>query len=207
MSVIRPNTDELGAIANSLGIRLTAQQLDDYQCVLQANFDAYDVLDQQPDFLPEVTYPRSAGHVPSAAQNRLGAWQCQAHIQGNSAGPLSGKTLVIKDNIAVAGLPMLNGSFTLDGYRPEVDATVVTRLLDAGASVAGKAVCEALCFSGDRTPLPADRCTTRCVRATPPAVRPQVVQRWSPRVKSIWRWAAIRADRCASPPRSVACME
>jgi amidase len=148
MSVIRPNTDELGVIANRLGIHLTPKQLDEYQSVLQANFDAYDVLDQQADFLPEVTYPRSAGHVPSAAQNRLGAWQCQAHIQGNRAGPLSGKTLVIKDNIAVAGLPMLNGSFTLDGYRPEVDATVVTRLLDAGASVAGKAVCEALCFSG-----------------------------------------------------------
>ncbi|MDQ0121797.1 amidase [Pseudomonas lini] len=148
MPVIRPNTDELGAIASSLGISLTPKQLDDYQAVLQANFDAYDALDQQGDFLPEVTYPRSAGHAPSAAQNPLGAWQCQSNIKGNDTGPLSGKTVVIKDNIAVAGLPMLNGSFTLDGYRPAVDATVVTRLLDAGASVMGKAVCEALCFSG-----------------------------------------------------------
>ena len=148
MSVIRPNHKELDVIAKRLGISLTPTQLADYHAVLQANFEAYDLLDQQADFLPPLNRPHSPAQIPSAAQNRLGAWQCQTRIPGNPEGALAGKSLVIKDNIAVAGLPMLNGSFTLDGYRPAVDATVVSRLLDAGASVVGKAVCEALCFSG-----------------------------------------------------------
>jgi amidase len=43
---------------------------------------------------------------------------------------------------------MMNGASTLEGYMPNVDATVVTRLLDAGATVVGKSVCEYYCFSG-----------------------------------------------------------
>jgi amidase len=48
----------------------------------------------------------------------------------------------------VAGVPMMNGSETLEGFVPTRDATVVTRLLAAGATIRGKAVCEDLCFSG-----------------------------------------------------------
>ena len=54
----------------------------------------------------------------------------------------------MKDNIAVGGVPLMNGSAVLDGYVPEQDATVVARVLTAGATIAGKAVCEALCYSG-----------------------------------------------------------
>src|SRR5205085_6207754 len=53
-----------------------------------------------------------------------------------------------KDNIEVAGVPMMNGSRTLEGFVPTRDATVVTRLLAAGATITGKSVCEDLCFSG-----------------------------------------------------------
>ena len=63
-------------------------------------------------------------------------------------GPLAGRTVAIKDNIMVAGVPMMNGSDTVEGFVPTRDATVVTRLLAAGATLTGKAVCEDLCFSG-----------------------------------------------------------
>lgn len=43
---------------------------------------------------------------------------------------------------------MMNGSLTLDGFVPDVDATIVTRILDAGGNIVGKAVCENLCVSG-----------------------------------------------------------
>src|SRR5687767_15632035 len=39
-------------------------------------------------------------------------------------GPLSGKTLAVKDNVAVAGVPMMNGSRTVEGFIPRRDATV-----------------------------------------------------------------------------------
>src|SRR3974390_66172 len=40
------------------------------------------------------------------------------------------------------------GASTMEGYVPEIDATVVTRILDAGGTIAGKTVCEYFCFSG-----------------------------------------------------------
>ena len=57
----------------------------------------------------------------------------KTHIHGADEGPLSGKLLAVKDNIAVAGVPMMNGSSLLEGYVPEFDATVVTKILDAGS--------------------------------------------------------------------------
>ncbi|XP_013395093.1 uncharacterized protein LOC106162363 [Lingula anatina] len=41
---------------------------------------------------------------------------------------------------------MMNGSRVLEGYMPEFDATVVTRILDAGGRVLGKTAVEDLCF-------------------------------------------------------------
>ena len=48
----------------------------------------------------------------------------------------------------LAGVPMMNGASTLEGYMPEVDATIVTRILDAGGTIVGKAHCEYFCLSG-----------------------------------------------------------
>ena len=56
--------------------------------------------------------------------------------------------MALKDTYAVAGVPLTNGASVLEGYVPEFDATVVTRLLDAGAEIVGKSVCEYFSFSG-----------------------------------------------------------
>ena len=55
---------------------------------------------------------------------------------------------MLKDNVCLAGVPMMNGASTLEGYVPDVDATVVTRILDAGGTIVGKAHCEYFCLSG-----------------------------------------------------------
>lgn len=57
---------------------------------------------------------------------------------------LQGKTVCLKDNICVAGVPCLLGTDTFRDWIPQTDATVVTRILDAGATITGKAVCENL---------------------------------------------------------------
>ena len=59
---------------------------------------------------------------------------------------LAGKRVAIKDNICVAGVPMMNGASVLEGYVPDIDATVVTRILDAG----GESVAHTL-LEGDLT--------------------------------------------------------
>lgn len=48
----------------------------------------------------------------------------------------------------VAGVPMTNGSGLLEGFIPSFDATVVTRVLEAGAELIGKTSCEYFCLSG-----------------------------------------------------------
>ncbi len=69
-------------------------------------------------------------------------------IKGAARSKLAGKTIAVKDNICAAGVPMMNGASTLEGYVPNTDATVVTRILDAGGTILGKVHCEYFCFSG-----------------------------------------------------------
>jgi len=56
-------------------------------------------------------------------------------IVGASSGKLSGKTLAIKDNIHIAGVPMSCGSNFMRGLVSSTTATVVSRILDAGHNV------------------------------------------------------------------------
>jgi amidase len=88
------------------------------------------------------------GYKPGPDENKYNAWFVKTTINGAPNGKLSGKTVALKDNVCLAGVPMINGTSILDGYTPDVDATIVTRLLDAGATIVGKAHCEYYCFSG-----------------------------------------------------------
>ena len=49
-----------------------------------------------------------------------------------TGGKLAGKRIAVKDNIQIAGVPMWNGSNLVRGFVPTEDATVVSRILDAG---------------------------------------------------------------------------
>lgn len=62
---------------------------------------------------------------------------------------LKGVTVALKDNIALAAVKCTNGTGALD-WTPEVDATLVTRILDAGGVIKGKAACENNCFGAVR---------------------------------------------------------
>src|SRR5947208_3028826 len=77
--------------------------------------------------------PARPGAKPAAA------WitQLEAVLFGNAQGPLAGLTFAAKDNIDVAGVPTTAGCAEF-AYRPVEHATVVQRLLGAGAGLAGK---------------------------------------------------------------------
>lgn len=57
---------------------------------------------------------------------------------GEDVGPLHGVPFTVKDNIPVAGVVMTNGTLGMKDFVPDEDATVVTRLKNAGGIVIGK---------------------------------------------------------------------
>lgn len=143
-----PSTDELRSLARGFGLSLSDDDLAGLARLCVAMAPAYDCLDGFVTTPLPVRYERGAGQAPTKADNPYNAWAWMTDIHGQPEGALKGRRVGIKDNIAVAGVPMRNGSRLLDGFVPAEDATVVTRILDAGGIIEGKTVCEDLCFSG-----------------------------------------------------------
>ena len=148
MAVLRPSIARIQAIATELGFDISPDEARSYRQMMESTFEAYDIVDRLPDFVPTVHYPRTPGYQPSGAENQYNAWARKVSIKGAAAGPLSGKRVVLKDSICLAGVPLSAGTSFLQGYVPDVDATVVTRILDAGGEIVGKAMSEYLCSSG-----------------------------------------------------------
>jgi amidase len=148
MPVRRPLPEDLQAIARRFHFSIPDAQLPVMAALVDGTLAAYDRLDELAEPSREPRYPRDGGSAPRSEENRLGAWAWRVRIPGAGSGPLAGRTVAVKDNVAVAGVPMRNGTVLLDGYTPAEDATVVERVLDAGGTIVGKSVCESLCFSG-----------------------------------------------------------
>jgi amidase len=147
-TVRRPTLEQMHDVVNSLHLSMSQGEVAEYLDVLEGTFAAYDRVNQLPDYLPPVRYARTPGYRPGANENPLNAWAVKTEVRGAAHGPLSGKRVVLKDNICLAGVPMMNGASTLEGYVPDIDATLVTRILDAGGTIVGKAHCEYFCLSG-----------------------------------------------------------
>jgi amidase len=143
-----PTSAQLAELAAELGFTMSDADLAVHLEAMRPNIEAYNLVDRMPQALPPVKYPRTPGYRPVGEENRLGAWYVKTTIEGAPEGKLKGKRVAIKDNVCIAGVPMMNGASTLQGYVPDVDATIVTRILDAGGTILGKSVCEYFCFSG-----------------------------------------------------------
>src|SRR5438270_1116742 len=148
MTVRRPSRDDMVAAARANYFELSEQELEAYSALIDGSLGSYDRLDQLVEPKLPVKYARTPGHRPTDAENPYGGWAWLGSVRGAESGPLAGKRVAIKDVIAVAGLPLQNGSAVMQGFVSDVDATVVTRILDAGGEIAGKATCENFCFSG-----------------------------------------------------------
>jgi amidase len=144
----KPTLADLRKAATTLGMSPSDDYLATALKIVGPLGDAYAALDAAPDELPPLARARDGFGRPSPAENPHGAWYVTTTIRTRTDGRLAGKRIALKDNVCLAGVPMMVGAKLLEGCVPEVDATIVTRILDAGGEIAGKAVCEYYCVSG-----------------------------------------------------------
>lgn len=144
-----PDLAELQQLASQLNIKMDGDKAERLLGYMKPLAAGYEWLDQCADELPVAAPGQGRDCRPPAAdENPWGAWLVKCGIKGAASGPLAGKKAAVKDNIFVAGLPLTNGSDFLADLVADFDAIAVTRLLEAGAEITGKAVCEYLCVSG-----------------------------------------------------------
>jgi aspartyl-tRNA(Asn)/glutamyl-tRNA(Gln) amidotransferase subunit A len=80
-----------------------------------------------------------AFNLVTSDEGRAQAAAVDARVaRGEDPGPLAGVPVALKDNLCTRGVPTSCSSRILEGWRPPYDATVVTRLAEAGAVVIGK---------------------------------------------------------------------
>jgi amidase len=155
MAVSRPSIADIDSAAQHFGFHLDTDAKAEYTTIAADAMKAYDAVDELYNQVTHLEAPERDYLFPEPSNNPFGAWYVTTEIASGADGPLSGRFVAIKDNITVAGIPMMNGSRAMEGFVPSRDATVVQRLLNAGAIIAGKSVCEDLCCSGSS-------CTSAC---------------------------------------------
>jgi amidase len=145
----RPTADQIQDLAAREHLSLTSEEASDMAILVDRYLAFMDRLDDLP--VPELTVrhtDRDKGYRPDPDEDPHNVFIRKCRVSGASEGPLKGRRVAVKDNICVAGVPMTNGSRLMAGYLPDVDAVVVERLLDAGATLVGKLNCDDFSFSG-----------------------------------------------------------
>ncbi len=144
-----PTADDLQKLAAASHFRLSPEELADFQALMPAMFETLDALERMPLAATQLKYPaRDPGSRPDPKSDPFNAVIRRCTVNGAVRGKLAGKRIGIKDNISVAGIPMTCGSSVMDGYVPDADATLVTRILDAGGKVVAKLNLDNFAFAG-----------------------------------------------------------
>ena len=149
MTIRPPNKEQLIRLAQANHFSLSDKELRDFHGIISDLFDSYQTLEQMPSALPAVKYgERYPGVRPSRREDPYNAIVRRCRVGGAATGKLAGKRVGLKDNICMSGIPLTCGSLVMGGFVPEVDATVVTRLLDAGAEITAVLNMDDFAFSG-----------------------------------------------------------
>jgi len=133
MKIPSPSRSDIEAAAARAGLELSPSDLDGACTLLPTLFSGIEMLI---DATPVTPPPgRAVRERPLDEPDPLNAVVRRCRVTGEGRGPLAGKRIAVKDNVAIAGVPLTCGSRFLGHYVPERDATVVTRMLAAGAEI------------------------------------------------------------------------
>ena len=136
-----PDAAQLVELAASLNLHLSRGDAELYLPFIRDAMRELDTFVQSrtDEAAPPRLFPeRGPGHRPSLTEDRYQAWLWKCAIGGQDRGVLAGKTVSLKDHISVAGIPQVFTSQAMEGFIPDVDATVVSRVLSAGGKIVGK---------------------------------------------------------------------
>lgn len=149
-------------------MEITDKEANDFADLIGAKLGVLEQLETLPVEDPGVSSDHSTrkmGYRPGNSEDPCNAFVRRCLVKGADSGPLDGYDVGVKDNIAVGGIELTSGSKAFEGYVPSFDATVVTRLLSAGANVTGKTNLDEMAVSGSGEPT-----------ATGPILNPQSTQ-------------------------------
>ena len=116
-----------------------ATVVDIAQDIASGKTSAVEVLEQHLARITEREGEINAFNLVTTEQARATAQQVDADIKaGKTVGALAGVPVALKDNMCTRGIETTCSSKILEGWKPPYDATVVTRLQQAGAVMVGK---------------------------------------------------------------------
>ncbi|KAF8531459.1 amidase signature domain-containing protein [Gautieria morchelliformis] len=146
----------LQTTVSKIGIKIPEHLVQDYAATLADAQQDMETLMAMDDFVPipdTSRFPRTRVHYPSKDDNPFGAWAWKATVKNIDdrevkEGLLAGRTVCLKDNVCLAGVPCLFGTNVFSDWVPNTDATIVTRILKAGGVITGKATCNNFCSFG-----------------------------------------------------------
>lgn len=136
----QPSAAEMEALAERIGIELTESEAES-----AAAYSAGEVYAEL-ETIPIDAFHSRAGDAyeeppyrPIIRENPYNAWITRFNlVRLDTDGLLSDVDVGVKDNICVRGAELTNASYGFEGFVPGEHATVVERLLDAGARLRGK---------------------------------------------------------------------
>jgi amidase len=134
-----PSAAQVTEYARRHRLELDAAGAERMAAIITGGLTTYDRVDELD--APSVALrhtKRDPGHTPLSGEDPFNAVVRFCDVEGSSDGPLAGRTLGVKDCIAVAGIPTTNGGRRVPYAVPTEDAVVVERLLDAGARITMK---------------------------------------------------------------------
>ena len=136
----RPAGEEIRRLAAASYLDLSETEALEYAAAMDVLLNDFVRLDDLPQPRLEVKYKdRDPGYRPDENEDPYNIFIRKCTVRGSASGALHGKRVGLKDAIMVAGVPMTCGSRLLaEGFVPDIDAVVVERLLDAGATIVGK---------------------------------------------------------------------
>lgn len=130
------NADHVRAVGELLGLSVDGSADVD----MPGDYDALGVVDAE-----SAPTPTDVTVDPDRSADEYNAFVSTFALAGDH-GPLGDVDLAVKDNVAVAGVPLTAGVRAFGNATPDRHAPVVSRLLNAGATLVGKTNMDELAY-------------------------------------------------------------